>query len=288
MKDQFSSWVLLLLLSLIWGSSFILMKLGMRDFSSNHVAALRLTFALVFVLPFWFFHFKKEHLLLWKYFLASAVFGNLLPAFLFTMAETGISSSMAGMLNSFTPMATLLMGALLWKSKTGLFSKLGVITGLAGACGLFFFDETEGNNSLLFSCLVLVATICYGFSVNVIRQYLGNVNPVTNTVWSMSMAGIPAAIYLAFDQPALSASMDGQALASLGYIAILGVIGSAVSVILFNQLIRKSSALFASSVTYLIPVVAVFWGIAFSERIEAMQYVSMSLILLGVWLINKK
>ena len=288
MKDQFSNWVLLLLLSLIWGSSFILMKLGMRDFSSNQVAALRLTFALLFVLPFWFFHYKKEHLSLWKYFLASAVFGNLLPAFLFTMAETGISSSMAGMLNSFTPMATLLLGALVWKNKAGLFSKLGVITGLAGACGLFFFDDAEGADSLLFSCLVLIATICYGFSVNVIRQYLANVNPVTNTVWSMSMAGIPAAIYLAFDPPALDSDMGIQSLESLGYIAILGVIGSAVSVILFNQLIRTSSALFASSVTYLIPVVAVFWGIAFSEKIEPMQYVSMCLILFGVWLINKK
>jgi drug/metabolite transporter (DMT)-like permease len=284
------NWIILIALALTWGSSFILMKRGMDVFSSDEVAALRIFIAFLFLSPLIFSHVKKPLLKHWKGFVGMGVLGNLIPAFLFTKAETGISSSLTGMLNSLTPLFTLLLGVLLFKTKTRLINAIGIIIGFAGAIGLLTVGKSEDmDNNLLYGFYVVLATICYALSVNIIKKELGEVNSVTATVWSMLFIGPFAGIYL-FAFTDFMQKLENQPLVmnSLGYVILLAVFGTALSVIVFNVLIRNTNALFASSVTYLIPVVAMAWGVFDGEDVQLFHFLWIVLILLGVYLVNKK
>lgn len=261
----------------------------MLAFSSSQVAALRIFLAFLFFLPIAFKHYKKEYLKHWKAFVAMGVLGNLIPAFLFTKAETVISSSLAGILNSLTPLFTLLVGIGFYSIKASSKKIVGIFVGLAGAIGLLYFsgkDDVYGN--VWYGLLVVAATICYAISVNVIRARLMGVNPVTATVWAMTFIGPVAGIYLCFTDIVPRFKTEPLAFSSFGYIAILGIVGTSISVIFFNKLIHNTSALFASSVTYFIPLVAVFWGILAGEELQNIYFLFMALILLGVYRINNK
>jgi drug/metabolite transporter (DMT)-like permease len=284
------NWIILIVLALTWGSSFILMKRGMDVYSSDEVAALRILIAFLFLSPLIFRHVKKDLLKHWKAFAGMGVLGNFIPAFLFTKAETGISSSLTGMLNSLTPLFTLLLGVLLYKMKTRLVNALGILIGFIGAIGLLTVGKTSDvDNNLLFGFYVVLATICYALSVNIIKKNLGEVNSVTATVWAMMFIGPMAGIYL-FGFTDFTSKLGSHPLAfqSLGYVSILAIFGTALSVIIFNVLIRNTNALFASSVTYLIPVVAMGWGIFDGENVQLLHFVWIGLILLGVYLVNKR
>jgi drug/metabolite transporter (DMT)-like permease len=277
-------------LALTWGSSFILMKRGMDVYSSSEVAALRIFIAFLFLSPLMFRHIKKPLLKHWKGFLGMGVLGNFIPAFLFTKAETGISSSLTGMLNSLTPLFTLLLGVILFRTKTRLVNAIGIMIGFVGAIGLLTVGKSEDmNNNLLFGFYVVLATICYALSVNIIKRDLGEVNSVTATVWAMLFIGPMAGIYLfGFTDFTEKFGTHPGAMTSLGYVSILAIFGTALSVIVFNVLIRNTNALFASSVTYLIPVVAMFWGVFDGEDVQLLHFLWIGLILLGVYLVNKK
>lgn len=284
------NWIILTALALTWGSSFILMKRGMDVYSSDEVAALRIFIAFLFLAPLIFRHVKKSLLKYWKSFLGMGVLGNLIPAFLFTKAETGISSSLTGMLNSLTPLFTLLLGVLLFRTKTKLVNAIGILIGFAGAIGLLTVGKTaDVSNNLFFGFYVVLATICYAMSVNIIKKNLGEVNSVTASVWAMMFIGPVAGIYLfGFTGFTAKFAANPLAMSSLWYIVILAVFGTALSVIVFNILIRNTNALFASSVTYLIPVVAMGWGVFDEENVQLLHFVWIGLILLGVYLVNKK
>ncbi len=290
MNTKIINWVILIALALTWGSSFILMKRGMDVYSSDEVAALRIFIAFVFLSPLIFKHVKKPLLKHWKGFLGMGLIGNFIPAFLFTKAETGISSSLTGMLNSLTPLFTLLLGVLLFKIKTRLINVIGILIGFFGAIGLLTVGKSEDmNNNLLFGLYVVLATICYAVSVNIIKKELNEVNSVTSTVWAMMFIGPLAGVYLfGFTDFTVKLSANAQAYSSLGYIVILAVFGTALSVMVFNVLIRNTNALFASSVTYLIPIVALVWGILDGEDVQVLHFLWIILILLGVYLVNKK
>ncbi|MBL7882761.1 MAG: DMT family transporter, partial [Bacteroidia bacterium] len=216
--------------------------------------------------------------------------GNFIPAFLFTKAETGISSSLTGMLNSLTPLFTLLLGILLFKAKTKLVNAIGIFIGFIGAIGLLMAGKSEDmNNNLLFGIYVVLATLCYALSVNIIKKELGGINSITATVWAMLLIGPFAGIYLfSFTDFITDIQTNAMAFQSLGYISILAIFGTAISVIIFNVLIKNTNALFASSVTYLIPIVAMGWGIVDGETILALHFIWIGVILLGVYLVNKK
>jgi drug/metabolite transporter (DMT)-like permease len=284
------NWIILIVLALTWGSSFILMKRGMDVYSSEEVAALRIFIAFLFLSPLIFRHVKKPLLKHWKSFLGMGVLGNFIPAFLFTKAETGISSSLTGMLNSLTPLFTLLLGVLLFKTKTRWVNALGIMIGFAGAIGLLTVGKSEDmDNNLLFGFYVVLAIVCYALSVNIIKKGLNEVNSVTATVWAMLFIGPIAGIYLfGFTDFVNKISTHPAAMSGLGYISILAIFGTALSVIVFNVLIRNTNALFASSVTYLIPVVAMGWGVLDGENVQMLHYLWIILILLGVYLVNKK
>lgn len=262
----------------------------MEVYSSDEVAALRIFIAFVFLSPFIFKHVKKPLLIHWKAFFAMGLLGNFIPAFLFTKAETGISSSLAGMLNSLTPLFTLLLGVIIFKTKTTVINTIGILIGFIGAVGLITVGKKEDmGNNLSYGLLVMIATICYALSVNIIKKYLNTVPSVTATVCAFLFIGPLAGIYLfGFTSFTQKVTTGPLALQSLGFISILAIFGTAISVIIFNMLIRNTSALFASSVTYLIPIVAMAWGIFDNEAVLPLHFAWIGLILLGVYLVNKK
>lgn len=281
-------WIIFTALALTWGSSFILMKRGLEVFTSNQVAALRIFIAFLFVLPLGFWYLKKEQFRYWPGYLGSGIFGNLIPAFLFTYAETGITSSLTGMLNSLTPVFTLLISIVYFRSKPQRLQVIGLFIGLAGAIGLMLVSKSEGSNThLWYSGLVVIATFCYGISVNIIRAKLGNVNAVSATIWVLLFVGPPSGIYL-FTTDFLARMENPLAWQALGYVAILAIFGTALSVIVYNLLIKQAGILFAASVTYVIPIVAVLWGLFEHEAITLFHLLFIAVILCGVWLVTKK
>lgn len=290
MNKKAISWIILIALSLVWGSSFMLMKQGLKAFSSDEVAGLRITIASAFMLPFLIKHYKIDLKTNLKGLLLMGVFGNLIPAFLFTKAETQISSSLTGMLNALTPMFTIMIGMLAFNHKITRPQILGVFIGLVGAIALVALGDSKANDqtkNILYSLLVAAATLCYAISVNGIKAYLGHVNSLTATVWSFTLIGPIAAIYLfGFTDVIEHATHNPEAMRSLGYVSILAIVGSALSVVVYNTLIKLSGTVFAASCTYLIPIVAIGWGLFDDEVINLFQVLAVIVIIAGIWMIN--
>lgn len=267
------------------------MKQGLVAFTSDEVAALRIAIAFLFLSPLLLKHFKsvdiKRDL---KGLILMGVFGNFIPAFLFTKAETEISSSLTGMLNALTPLFTVLLGVLMYKAKIKNSQLFGVTVGLVGAVMLLGLNSsTESSKNLSYSLLVVAATFCYAISVNGIKKYLSEVNSVAASVWSFTIIGPMALVYLFSStnfQEHLFQHPGG--FSSFGFICILAIVGTALSIIIYNTLIKEAGTVFAASCTYLIPIVAVGWGIFDGESITLIQLLSVAVIILGVWLINKK
>ena len=282
-------WVIMMLLTLIWGSSFILMKRGLDAFSSSQVAALRILISSIVLAPLVFKYGKQAPLKHWKKYLLAGILGNFIPAFLFTKAETGISSSLAGILNSLTSLFTLITGVILFKNKTKLINVIGIIIGFTGAAGLLTAGKsTDFNANIYYAFYVIIATIGYALSVNIYKAYLNEVNSIAATSRVFIMLGPPAGIYLFTTDFTERLTTNPLALQSLGYIAILAIFGSAVSTIIYYWLIQKTTALFASSVSYLMPIVAILWGVFDGEQMKPVHFAWILLILIGVYLVNKK
>lgn len=282
------NWALMLVLALIWGSSFILMKRGLEAFSSSQVAALRIFIAFLFIIPFSFRYVKKAESKDWYKFMAIGLCGNFIPAFLFTAAETGISSSLTGMLNGLTPFFTLLLGIMLFRAKVQLNKVLGIGIGLLGAVGLLLPEKiSDLGTNLGYGGYVVIATIFYGMSVNLIRKYTAGYHSITTACWALMLVGPFGGVYLLFTdlQTAMAHPLFWS---SLGYVAILAIAGTSLSVMLFNLLVKNTGTLFSSSVTYLIPIVAIMWGVLDGEKISFRQILSIGIILAGVYLVNKK
>ncbi|MBI4930302.1 MAG: DMT family transporter [Bacteroidetes bacterium] len=288
MNSKFLNWSILFLLALVWGSSFILMKRGLDVFTSSQVAGLRMFIAFLFIIPFAFRYVKVKEKKDWLKFLGIGLFGNFIPAFLFTAAETGISSSLTGMLNGLTPFFTLLIGILVFKSKVSANKIIGIFIGLVGAVGLLIPEKfSDLGTNINYGGYVIIATILYGMSVNFIRQYAGNYHSITTTCWAILLVGPFGGAYLLFTDFS-SAIHHPLFWSSLGYVALLAIGGTALSVMLFNLLVKNTGTLFSSSVTYLIPIVAILWGFFDGEEISLRQILSIFVILGGVYLVNRK
>lgn len=283
------AWILLIALSLVWGSSFILMKRGMVAYSSDEVAAMRISIAFVFLSPLLFKHHRIDLKKYWLGLVFMGVFGNLIPAFLFTKAETQISSGLAGMLNALTPLFTIIVSLMWLGDKPSKIKLLGVFIGFIAAIFLMLFNDSgETSNNVVYSLLVVAATFCYAISINGIKKYLHDLNCVKATVWAFCFTGPIALVYLlGFSNFSKHLVEHPESLNSLGYVSILAIIGTAISVIVYNNLIKLSGTVFASSCTYLIPVVAVIWGLLDSETVNFIQILSIFGIIFSVYLINK-
>jgi drug/metabolite transporter (DMT)-like permease len=193
------------------------------------------------------------------------------------------------MLNSLTPLFTIVLGVLFFGVKTRWINAVGIGIGFLGAAGLAVSgDKDEISANLTYGLLIVAATFCYGLSVNIIRKYLSGVNAITATVWALCLTGPLATAYLLSTNFLTQLKTNEATLPAVGYTAILGILSTALSVIVFNILIRNTSALFASSVTYIIPIVAMFIGIFNNETIVWQHFLFVAVILTGVWLVNKK
>lgn len=282
-------WAMLILLGFIWGSSFILMKKGLLVYQHDVVAALRISIAYLVLLPFSVYYFKQIPKKKFKYLLVVGVFGSGIPAFLFTIAETQLSSALAGMLNSLTPFFTLVLGALIFKVAIQKEKTIGVIIGLIGAVVLVTSNGIDlSNNQLSYSFFVIAATFCYAISVNTIKKHLQDVHSVAITAISFLFIGIPSILYLLTTDFVEITVVNTSATIAIFYIAILAIFGTALSIIIFNKIIKHTSAVFASTVTYLIPIFAIFWGLVDGETINFLQVVAIIVILIGIYFINRK
>ena len=284
-RFQFS---VILLLAMIWGSSFILMKTGLKSFSPNQAAAIRILMASTILLPASFKNlkfFRKKDI---PGLLVAGFFGSFIPAFLFTLAQTRIDSSLAGMLNSLTPVFALITGILFFKTKPGWMQVPGIILGLSGAVWLISIGKGDAIRDINpYALFIVLATLLYGTSVNVIKSSLSHLTGIQITSLSFIFLWPPAFIILlttdfhpVFQNPSWPLH--------LGALITLGIIGTALTIPLMNNLIRYTSAVFASSVTYIIPIFAVGWGILDGETITLAHGACMALILMGVYLINRK
>lgn len=301
-SSSFSPLALLLLvvLTLIWGSSFVLMKMGMYDagqkptLSPMHVAGLRITMACLVQLPFAVYFFRKVPRKKLLPIFGVGFFGNAIPAFLFTASEVenGVSSALAGMLNATTPIFTVLIGLTVFRLRLKPLNYLGVIIAFVGVSALALIPipgKEQGGSQLVYIFYVLLATFCYGISVNLIRNYCAGINPIAIASISFLFIGIPVAGWLFFTQDILAVVQSGPAhMASLGYVAILAVVGTALAVILFNYLVQITNAVFASTVTYLMPIVALLWGVLRNEYFTPWYVLAIAVILAGVYLTNRK
>tara|TARA_Y100001954_G_scaffold106727_1_gene115901 strand:+ start:2987 stop:3865 length:879 start_codon:yes stop_codon:yes gene_type:complete len=287
MGSFYKNYIILLVLSLIWGSSFILMKRGLEEYTDMQVAALRLFIAFLSLVPFLYQalkNLKKKHII--PLFITGVV-GNGIPAFLFTKAQTSLESSFVGILNSLTPIFTLFLGIFFFKTKPSTLNIAGVLLGFLGATLLYFSEISNLHTINISVLLVVVACLFYGTSVNVIRKYLGEMNPIHIAAIAFLYIG-PVAAYYVFSTDFVHIVSTKNGLYSLGYITILAVLGTSFSVVIFNKLIKDTSAIFASSVTYLIPIVAILWGILENEPIKCEHYIGICIILCAVYLVNKK
>jgi drug/metabolite transporter (DMT)-like permease len=294
MKSETKSWLTLVLLACIWGSSFILMKRGMQTlagepiFSDMQVGALRMFFAGTILLPFSLralFKIKKRRDLLFLFIVGFC--GNFVPAFLFTYAETSISSGYAGMLNSFTPIFTVLIGFSVFKVRLNSTQIIGLTIGTIGMILLMYSGHLgENNGGLIHVLAIVLATFLYAISLNTIKHKLSHFTAVEITSVALLLVLLPALIANGVFGTMQTIKTNEHALEGLGYIFLLGTVGTAFAVIVFNQIIAMRDALFASSVTYFIPIVAVFIGFGFKESINFAQIGSMLIVLLGVFFVN--
>lgn len=281
------SWLLLLALAIIWGSSFILIKKGLLAFSAAEVGALRILFAALFSLPIalsFLGRLRKRHLWL---LLLIGFLGSFIPAFLFAFAETAISSSLTGILNALTPLFVLILGAAFFRQRITLKSSIGLAIGFAGTLLLILAGNGRIGSVNYYALLVVLATICYGVNTNIIKNFLSEVHPVAITTVSLLFVGPLSLVYLLiFSDFTAKVAAPGIGW-PLTAIIILGVLGTGVALILFNKLVQMRSAVFASLVTYLIPLIAVFWGLIDGEILGYQHFIGMGAILGGVYVANR-
>ena len=288
MQSQKLKWVILVALALIWGSSFMLIKKGLVGLNPFELGSLRIIFCAVFLLIIGFKSLTAIAQHQWKYIAMTSLFGTFIPAYLFAIAETKVSSSICSILNSLTPLNTLILGSIVFGLNFRKNQFIGIIIGLIGTAVLIFTgNNQEGSENYYYSILVLIATICYATNVNLIKKYLSDVKPLAITTGNFLVMLVPAILILCFTDfsSKMSLSVTHHA---MFYVMILGIVGTGVANVIFYKLIQISSPVFASSVTYLIPIVALMWGFLDNEMLTPLQFFGAFIILIGVYLANKK
>ena len=290
MNRNLTTWLIFIALSLIWGSSFILMKIGLdNQLTPYQVAALRCAsggLVLVPVMLKYIRHIPAKKLLI---VFISGTLGSLLPAFLFCLAEDGIDSSLAGTLNCLTPVFVIITGALFFKTKTSANKIIGLVIAFAGSILLLLSKgNIQESRHLLYVSFVVIATFCYGFNVNMVARHLVNIPSLHIAAVSLSLNAIPALLVLLFTGYFNLPLGNHQLLLATGAACLLGVAGTAIATIIFYMLVKRAGGIFASMVTYGIPFIAIGWGISFGEQFGWLQLGCLLIILLGVYWVNKK
>jgi drug/metabolite transporter (DMT)-like permease len=286
-RDKWINWSLFVLLALIWGSSFILMKIGRTQLNGMQIGAIRIFSAGLIFAPFALVHIRQIPRAKLPLIALSGLLGNLLPAFCFAAAIDRIDSSLEGILNSLTPLFVIIVGALFFQVKLETRKVAGVLVGFLGLLLLSLYSGFNASN-FGYAALVLLATLFYGINVNLVNRYLRGYNPVQMATVSLTIVAVPAALVLLQQDVFSILRYDSGARIAIGASVLLGIVGSAIATALFYMLIKRAGGLFASLVTYAIPVVAILWGVLDGESITWVQVGCLLVILSGVYLVNKK
>ncbi|MEN2281840.1 DMT family transporter [Algoriphagus sp. SE2] len=291
--SSLKNWGMLISLALVWGSSFILIKRGLEVFSPGEVGAYRIVAAATFLLPLSLPRLKNLNRHQIFYLVIVGLVGSFIPAFLFAKAQTQLSSSLTGVLNALTPLFVVIIGAIFFGSKITRRNGIGLAIAFIGVFILVTvkegtgFDAFSGINA--YALFVISACICYGFNLNTIKYKFELLKPIEITAISLLMVLPMALIFLIVgtDFSFKVANIPG-AWKSIGYLTLLGVLGTALALIMFNVMVKRVTPVFASSVTYLIPIVAIMWGVMDGEVLLFGHYIGIVAVILGVWYGNRK
>ena len=290
MSHSSLKWVYLVVLSVIWGSSFILIKKGLDGLSPLQLGSLRILFTAFFLLLIGFKSLKKIKRPEWKWLFISGLLGTFFPAFLFSFAETEIDSAIAAILNSSVPLLALIVGCVFFGASFIRKQLYGVLIGLVGAsCLILIGAHINPDQNYWYALLVILAASMYAFNVNIIKRYMQEISAMGIAVGNFIFLIIPAFLILLstdfFNETSLYTQETQHALI---YVLILALLGTAVAKVMFNKLVQISDPVFSSSVTYLMPVVSVVWGIIDGEKFNVFQLGAFTIIITGVYLVNKK
>lgn len=283
-------WLYLILLSLIWGSSFILIKKGLLGLTPVQLGAIRIIFTAFFLFIVGFNRITSIKRKAWKWIILTGLLGTFFPAFLFAFAETEIDSSVASILNSLVPLNTIILGFLVFKIESTKRQFLGVFIGLLGTVFLILSGASiNPDQNYTYVVFVIIATLMYATSVNILKRYLQDMPALTIAVGNFAAILIPALIILISSGFFKAEVLEAPTLKpALLYMLVLSLFGTAIAKVLFNKLVHIATPVFASSVTYLMTIVAVFWGVLDGERFSFIQALATLIILLGIYLSNKR
>ncbi len=290
-QSTYGPWLVLGVLSIIWGSSFILIKKSLLAFSPDEVGTLRIGISTLAILPLFIARLKKQQ---WSYmpiFLAVGLTGNLVPALLFAHAEVKIDSGIAGVLNSLTPLFTIIIAWIFFRHKFNILQALGILIGFFGASFLILFNagQISQQEHLMYGLLIVIATLCYGMSVNIVNNKLDNVQPLDITIMSFLSVGLFAWVYLfGYTDFVEHASTHDHRWISIASVTFLALIGTTLSTIIFYKLVQETDAIFGSLVSYLIPIVALLWAVIDGESLLMSHLAGFALILFGIYLVKRK
>lgn len=289
MTAEKQKWILLIALSVIWGSSFILIKKSLEHFNPYEVGALRVLISGIVLMPFAISkmkQFPKQHL---KWLILVALCGSFVPMFLFPMAETQISSSIAGIINSMMPIFVILVGSLVWKFSTTKRQLIGVLISFTGACILALGSGESGEIKIYPILLLLLATLLYAVSTTTVKSKLYDVPAILMSVYVFSFVlFLPSLVALVFSGFFSHFSFNESNLIGLGFVAMLSIFGTGLAMMMNFKLLSISTPLFASTVTLLMPIVAIIWGILDGEKLTTMQSVGALIILAGLIFLRSK
>ncbi|RYM33547.1 EamA/RhaT family transporter [Brumimicrobium glaciale] len=290
MKGIFGNrWFLLVILALTWGSSFIMIKKSLLEFSPFEIGSLRVLISGV-ILSFIGIpvirKMKKKSLF---YVALSGLFGNFLPLYLFPIAQTHISSSLAGVLDSLVPIFVLVLGFIFYGVRTQISQVFGAIIGFFGAATLMFFSESNTEETQIgYALLIVFATICYAIAALIVKDKLGHLTSIELTASMFTMWAVPALVILLSTGFFSSHESTPETWTAFGFVSILAIFGTTIAIVIYYKLIQDTTPIFASSVSYLLPILAIMWGLLDGEKFSPWYIFSGVLILIGVYLIREK
>ena len=286
---KLDKWFYLIALSLIWGSSFILIKKGLIGLEASQLGSLRIIFSSIFIFIIaWrkIFIIKRIE---WKWITISAFLGSFFPAFLFAFAEKEIDSSVASIINSIVPLNTLILGMIIFKFESTKRQIVGVLIGFFGTYLLISSGlKLNPDQNYNYAGLVILCSFLYALNVNIIKKYLQHLSALTITVGHFTAIIVPAILVFLFSGFEFSSLKNSEVQTSILYVFVLALFGTALAKIIFNKLIKISSPVFASSVTYSMLIVSISWGIVDGEKFSINQLIATLIIIFGVILTNKK
>lgn len=289
-NNELKSWITLVILSIIWGTSFILIKKALISFSPMQVALLRVTISGLAFMPIFVIRFRKIDWSQWWFYLIIAVTGSGLPAFLYATAQTQISSAMSGILNSLSPIFAVVIGIQFFSKKITRRQTAGIILGFAGASALILLGSKGMalGGQLLYASLIVIGAICYAANINLVKEFFQDTKPLNLNSAAFVLLGLPMFIFLPFSGVADVILYEPGAWKALVAVSLLAIVSTVICLIFFYKLVQETDAVFASSVAYLIPIVALIWGYVDGEYIGVWHLLSMAIIIVGVYLIREK